>query len=616
MIAPPSIRIRFLPEDRFYESDTPVELYLAAAAMGILVEQPCGSLGTCGRCRVRVLEGAPPPGSADQDVLSVEDLGDGWRLGCQLILDRSCTVEIPAVLRSPAGKSFGDDLPLSALARPVVVARAVPSTPFGAVRSSLDDLAEACGRVPRGLRATPLALADLCAARGEPFVDVAILDGDELVTVRAADATPALGLAVDIGTTSLAVALVRLSDGGVVASGSALNPQAAYGADVIARIRHAMDHRDGTAHLRDAVRRGLAGLAARLTAESGCLVQDVVAAAVAGNPTMLHAWLGVPVEGLGRAPYLGAWLNGITLKGGEVGLEVHPNANVRVFPMVRSHVGGDAVAASVACDLDRRGGTRALIDLGTNTEVIVVAGDRIVATSAAAGPAFEGVSIRHGMRAAPGAIDVVSVTPSGDLRFHTIGGREAAGLCGSGLIDAVAELLRAGVLDASGYLRKPAELPPSTPALLAARLTQVDRVPALVLAWDDASRGGEPIVLTARDVREVQLAKGSILAGISLACRRLGVVPEELDEVLVAGAFGNYIRKASAVRIGLVPRVDPERIHLVGNAAGVGARLALVDRDILERADHFARRAEYLELATDRAYQATFLDALAFPNPA
>jgi uncharacterized 2Fe-2S/4Fe-4S cluster protein (DUF4445 family) len=611
------LRIRFLPEGRVHEAAAPVELYVAAAAAGILIEQPCGSLGTCGRCRVRVVEGATPPGPADLDLLSADDLEAGWRLGCQLVLDRSCAIEIPAVLRSPAGKSFGDDLPSSALGRPVVVARTATESGPGTAGSRLDDLADALGRPHRALQATPCALVQLSMPPEGAATRSAILDGDEVVAVRVAPASGVLGLAVDIGSTSLAAALVRLSDGAVVASASALNPQVAYGADVIARIRHAMDHPEGIAHLRDAVRAGLAGLVTQLTGEVGCDGEDVVTAAVAGNPTMLHAWLGIPVDSLGRAPYAGAWVHAMVLKAAEAGLPVHANANVRAFPMVRSHVGADAMAASIACDLDRQGtGARALIDLGTNTEVIVVSGGRVVATSAAAGPAFEGVSITHGMRAAPGAIELVSVAPDGDLRVHTIAGREAAGLCGSGLIDAVAVLLRAGAIDPSGYLRKAAELPPTASARLAARVIQVDRVQAVVLARADESQDGDPIVLTARDVREVQLAKGSILAAVTLACRHLGVAPEDLGEVLVAGAFGNHIRKTSAIRIGIVPRVDPERIRFVGNAAGVGARLALVDRDVLARADAFARRAEYLELATDPAYQPTFLAALAFPDAA
>jgi uncharacterized 2Fe-2S/4Fe-4S cluster protein (DUF4445 family) len=551
----PRCHVRFLPEDRASEVDAGVELYLAAATAGILLEQPCGSRATCGRCRVRVVEGAPPPSAAERSILTGAELEAGWRLGCQLVIGASAVIEVPAVTRSLAGKSFGGDLPPAVLGHPVV---APPST----------------------------------AQR------------------------PRFGLAVDIGTTSLAAALVSLSDGSVAASASSLNPQVAFGADVISRIRHTIDVPDGLAHLQNAVREGLGALTDRLVAETGCDARQVVLSAVAGNPTMVHAWLGVPVASLGRAPYEAAWSGALTLKARDVSLSIESGAAVLVFPLVRSHVGGDLVSAAVACGLDRRGGSRGggprlLIDLGTNTELLLECDGRLVTTSAAAGPAFEGGAIRQGMRGAPGAIDVVSISADGGVGTHTIGGLSARGLCGSGLIDAVAELLRAGVVSASGYLRKPGEVGLKE---LARLISALDGQQAFALVESDETAGAGPVRITARDIREVQLAKGSILAAATLLCRHAGLSPEDLGEVLVAGAFGNYIRKSSALRIGLLPPVDPERVRFVGNAAGVGARLALIDTRIMERARALASGAEYVDLAGHPGYQATFMAALAFPE--
>ncbi len=546
--------IRLLPDDRRYDAGAAVELYLAAAAAGILLDQPCGGRGTCGRCRVRVVEGAPPPSDAERAVLSAADLALGWRLGCQLVLASAATVEIPALARSLSGKSFGGDLPAGWLRRPVVA----PGSPGG---------------------------------------------------------RPRFGLAVDIGTTSLAAALVSLDDGAVAASASTLNPQVAFGADVISRIRHTLDFADGLGRLRDAVRAGLAGLVADLMAASGCEPRDVVLAAVAGNPTMTQAWRGVSVAGLGRAPFEAAWSGPLTLAAAETGLAIAPAAPVLVFPPVRSHVGGDAVAASIACDLDRppgAGGTgpRLLVDLGTNTELLLVHEGRVVATSAAAGPAFEGVSVRHGMRGGPGAIDIVSLASDGRVTTHTIGDLPPRGICGSGLVDVVAELLRAGVVDPSGRMKRADEMGGSP---LAARIEPCEGQQAFTL---DAGSGlgGAAVRIMARDVREVQLAKGAIVAAATLLCRHVGLAPADLAEVLVAGAFGNVLRKSSALGIGLLPPVDAERVRLVGNAAGVGARLALVDRDVFARAAAFAARAEYVDLASHPGYQDAFIAALAFPG--
>jgi uncharacterized 2Fe-2S/4Fe-4S cluster protein (DUF4445 family) len=614
-VAPTSFTIRFVPEDRVLEADAAIDLYLAAASAGIVVEQPCGSRGTCGRCRVRVIDGAPPPSGAERSLFTPAELAAGWRLGCQLVIGAPAVIEIPAVARSLAGKSFGADLPADALARPVVTTASI-TTGSSASIAALDAVGLELGVSERSLRASPAALAELARGRGEAdAVGLAVHDG-ELVAAWAGSRALRFGLAVDVGTTSLAAAIVSLSDGSVAASASSLNPQVAFGADVISRIRHTLDVPDGGSHLLEAVRSGLATLVAELTAEAGCSPRDIVLAAVAGNPTMMHAWLGVPVESLGRAPYAAVWSDALTIKAGSVGLPIHPNANVLVFPLIRSHVGGDAVAAAVACGLDRApgrdgGGPRLLIDLGTNTELLLAYDGRLVVTSAAAGPAFEGVSIRCGMRGAPGAIDVVSISPGGRVSTHTIGGVPARGICGSGLIDAVAELLRAGVISSSGYLRKAEEVPDSG---LSARLSRSDGQQVFTLVPESGAGRTGAVSLAARDIREVQLAKGSIVAAARLLCGHAGLSPADLAEVLVAGAFGNYLRKTSALRIGLVPPIDPERVRLVGNAAGVGARLALLDREVFDRARALAARAEYVDLATDAAYQAAFIEALEFPQ--
>ena len=333
---------------------------------------------------------------------------------------------------------------------------------------------------------------------------------------------------------------------------------------------------------------------------------------------MTHAWLGVPVGSLGRAPYAALWTDALTVKAGAVGLPIHPNANVTAFPLIRSHVGGDAVAAAVASDLDRGvgaegGASRLLIDLGTNTELLLVHNGRLVATSAAAGPAFEGVSIRHGMRAAPGAIDVVSISREGHVAVHAIGGVPAHGICGS---RADRRRSRTACGGRPHLVRLPAASGGDSrlPAACG-QARAVGRAAGNRARRAEIDEGGPgPVLITARDIREVQLAKGSIVAAATLLCRHVGLDPAALDEVLVAGAFGNHIRKSSAVRIGLLPPVAAERVRFVGNAAGVGARLALVDHDVLRRGRELAARAEYVDLAVHPDYQAAFMAALAFPE--
>jgi uncharacterized 2Fe-2S/4Fe-4S cluster protein (DUF4445 family) len=328
---------------------------------------------------------------------------------------------------------------------------------------------------------------------------------------------------------------------------------------------------------------------------------------------MMHMWVGVSPAPLGTSPYVGGWSGELTCRARDVSLPICPDAPVYVFPMVRSHVGSDAVAAAIACGLDSADRPTLLVDLGTNTEVMLASGGRFVATSAAAGPAFEGATITHGMRAAPGAIDAVSAAPGGRLAYKTIGNVPARGICGSGLIDAVAELLRAGAISATGHLRAPRGIDEPLPDDVAARFTTFDGQNALILAREADAHAGRAVVLTAKDVRQLQLVKGSILAATTILCRHVGLEAGDLRAVLIAGAFGNYVRKSSALAIGLVPSIDPESIVFVGNAAGVGARLAVCDRRVRTRAKALAEMAEYVELANHPAYPELFLGMLAFP---
>jgi uncharacterized 2Fe-2S/4Fe-4S cluster protein (DUF4445 family) len=539
-------RIRFLPEDRWIESDGPVDLFLAAASCDIWTEQPCGARTVCARCRVRVVEGAVPITSADERLLTAGEIADGWRLGCQATLDGDVTLAIPAHTRSTAAKSFGDET----------------------------------------------LFADGIAPNDVPFAG---LDG-------------AFGVAVDIGTTSLAAALVDLATGRVAAATSRVNPQIRFGADVVSRIHFAQAHADGNARLHAAVTEAIAGMIAELTRGACVATEQVVAVACAGNATMTHAAAGVDVVPLGQAPYEGLFTQERHEPAAAFGWRIHPRGEAWLLPMVGHHVGGDTVAAALACSLDRGAGWQMLVDLGTNTEVVLGRGGSLIATSTAAGPAFEGATIEHGMRADPGAIDRVRILGDGRLVVGTVANERARGICGSGLIDAVAELHRAGVITTSGYLRSRAECEEAGVAPgLSERVAGAPDGPRRVRLAGDVALG-------AGDVRQLQLVKGSIAAGIALLMRHAGVGVAELEAVHIAGTFGSFVRKVSALAIGLVPAVDPERVHFVGNAAGVGVRMALVDARARQRARDIAERCAYLELAGHPGYEDAFVAAIPFPE--
>jgi uncharacterized 2Fe-2S/4Fe-4S cluster protein (DUF4445 family) len=417
------------------------------------------------------------------------------------------------------------------------------------------------------------------------------------------------GVALDVGSTTLAAALVDLATGAVAGTASLLNPQVRFGADIMTRIAFARGHPGGSRELHRVLVAAVDDVVSRAAAETGAAPADILELAVVGNPTMLHALQGLPVEALGVAPYQGERYDGWDGPATALGLGL-PAARAHVLAGVRAHVGSDAVAAVVATGMDRSPRPRLLLDLGTNTEIVVSGPAGILCTSAAAGPAFEGGAIRQGMRAVPGAIDQVRITPDGRLLVRAIGDGPPAGLCGSGLVDAVAELLRVGVIEPSGRLIRAAERTVALPAGLADRLLDADGEAAVRLA-----DGPVPVLLTAGDVRALQLVNGSIGAGIRLLLEEAGLAIQELEEVMLAGAFGSYVGAGSARALGLIPPVDPGRVTFVGNAAGAGARLVLVDRRARERAARIAREARFVELAGRVGYEAAFVEMLRFPEP-
>lgn len=417
------------------------------------------------------------------------------------------------------------------------------------------------------------------------------------------------GVAIDIGSTTLAAALADLHDGSILATTSRLNPQVRFGPDVISRIHFASEYDEGTRTLHDTLVTGIGEMIRELLDVTGAPSDRIVRVTAAGNATMTHTAAGVDISSLGQAPFLGHFTREWRGHGAEFGWPVHPQARVRLMPMVGHHVGGDTVAGILACDIDLAPGWHLLVDLGTNAEVVIGRRGRIVATSTAAGPAFEGANVSCGMRAAPGAIDAVRLYDDGRLVVGTIASQPPRGVCGSGLVDAVAELLRVGAIAPSGYLRNADEC-----AALGVPQPIIDRL-GRNGAGERAVTLAEGVSLSAGDIRQLQLVKGSISAGIALMLAQLGLDTGQLEAVHVAGMFGAFLRKASMLAIGLVPDIDPERVRFVGNAAGAGARLALVDPRARRRAIRIGREAEYIELAGDPAYEDAFCAAIPFPEP-
>ena len=607
--------VTFEPEGRTLRVAEGRTVLEAAREAGIPLNSPCGGSGTCGGCRIVIPDEPPPPAEACLRVLSGEERRRGMRLACQQRVRRDLRIIIPEETRLADQKILTEGterpVPLDPNCRKVVVRLAEPSV--ADQRADADRLLDALAeqglpdlRLGLGLvRDLPVRLRRLA------FHPAAVVIGDEVVElVRPAATGACYGFAVDIGTTTLAGFLVDLTSGRVVSVAAKTNPQTAYGDDVVARIEHCLRRKDGLRTLHRMIVEAIGSMVAEACRRAGVRPSAVYEVAAVGNTTMNHLLLGLPVEAIGRAPFVAASASAQSVPARQVGLRINRRGRLYTAPVIGSFVGADTVAVVLATGMHESDRLRLAIDVGTNGEIVLGTRGRLLACSTAAGPAFEGARIRYGMRAAAGAIDRVDL--DGDrLRIHTIDEAPPIGLCGTGLIDAVAVLRQAGVLSPTGTLRRPEEA--AGLGALAPRITGADGDLGFVLADAEAGRAGHPILLTQRDVRQVQLAKGAIAAGIGTLLAEFGAREDDLQEVLLAGAFGNLIRPERARAIGLIPPLPLERIRFVGNAAGGGARMLLLNRVLRRTADDVARGIEHVELSQRPDFQQRFADAMLFP---
>ncbi|WP_370615515.1 ASKHA domain-containing protein [Mumia qirimensis] len=586
-----------------------VTVFDAASWNGIAIDSTCGGHGTCHKCKVRI-DGPSPVTRHDVRTFTREQLDDGWRLACLVNTTRDVAVDVPPLTTRPKAATVG--VGRQVILRPAVQKRYVEldeptladqRTDLARLLDAIDDLEP----VPdlHVLRRLPTVL------RSADFKVTAVVVDEALVDVEPGDTTKTQhALAIDLGTTTVVATLLDVTTGTPVAVASMLNRQQPFGGDVITRISATMMDPDALGRLRTAACETLSTLATQVCAEGGVDPATVYEVALAGNATMTALALGVDPEPLGMAPFVMSTAQPPDLPASELGLSLHPRARVTVFPALGAYVGGDIVAGMLATGMDRDKRTRLFIDVGTNCEIVVSDGDRILATAAPAGPAFEGGAIRCGMRAADGAIEVVKLGETVEL--GVIGDVEPRGLCGSGLVDVVAELVRVGLLDASGRFVA-AEVAKEVAPALADRLTQVGQERVFVLHRPTpGAPPEESVVLSQRDVRELQFAKAAISTGWSLLLEELGIEHRDVQQVLLAGSFGSYLSAASAVRIGLVPKLPVLRIVAAGNVAGEGAKMALLSTREREGARTLLKEVTYVELSDRADFNDKFVDQLSF----
>jgi len=617
-----SFKVKFLPGKREITVSAGKTLLDAARENRIMLSAPCGGRGLCGGCAVRIAGPAKlPVTEEDRRHLSRQQLDSGFRLACQLQLKSNLTVHLAEQAEMPTAKLEllkleSEDIQPSGVPRKVL---------FNVRESSLQELniplEDALRQAfPPGVK-QPVALSVLeefasLLSQGHKRLTL-VTDKDSLIGTEPADTTgKVLGAAVDIGTTTIALYLCDLSRGKVLASSAATNSQSSYGADVMSRIGYCAQEPGGLELLSRLVREDLAGLLRQACSRAGQKVEHVYRWVLVGNTTMQHLFLGLDPSPLGRSPYLPLVNGAVDFNPLLLGLPGAKCARGLFLPTVAGHVGADTVAVALATRLENRDNLSLAIDLGTNGEIVLADRGRLLCCSTAAGPAFEGMRITHGMRAETGAIDRFWISSDGQPGFHVIGrGRRARGICGSGLMDIAAELLRAGVIEPSGWILPPEKIKSKAGDNLKKRLTQAENGQWQFVIDEYKEKGKTSrIVLTQRDVRELQLASGAISSGISILLKLAGRSAGDIDQILLTGAFGHFLNPASAVAVGLIRGVSLERIQSIGNAAGLGARLAVFSEKETESACRIASRMEFVELGAHPDWNDEFSQSMIFPE--
>jgi uncharacterized 2Fe-2S/4Fe-4S cluster protein (DUF4445 family) len=633
---PVDCQIALLPSGRRGKVAQGTNLLEAARTLGVELESICGGRQTCGKCQIVVEEGEFPKHAMISRLDHLSETQDreaaywerrnrrGRRLACAAQVLGDLVVTVPE--ESQARKQI---IAKAASQRPIEVLPSVRQVYVECEPGRLDDPRGDWERLQEALHKQwgltqlsidPVALRRLQAAlrEGRHAVTVSLWRNTEVLRVQPGYAEGVQGLAIDIGSTTVVAHLCDLRTGALLATEAMMNPQVRYGEDLMSRVSYGMMEPDGVDRMNRAIIQALNTLAAQAAAAASSSPENILDLVVVGNSVMHHLALGIdPVE-LGGAPFALAASGPLDLKARDLGLTaVNAAARVHVLPCIGGQNGADNVAVLLAEAPDLREETTLIVDVGTNAEIVLGNRHRLLAASSPTGPAFEGAQITHGQRAAAGAIEQVRISRQTlEPRFKVIGSGEwsdasskkerlATGICGSGIIEAVAEMFLAGIIDSDGRFVEEA-------ATRSPRIRFNGRTGEYVLATTDQTLAGSPIVISQNDVRAIQLAKAALYAGVKLLMGRLGV--SRVDRIKLAGAFGSYINPWHAMVLGMIPDCEPERAVAVGNAAGDGARLALLNREQRAEAVRLVEQVQYVSLAVEPGFQKEFVAAMAIPH--
>lgn len=620
-----SHKVTFIPSFReisVVEGSTILE---AAHEAGIYIDSQCGGRGRCGKCRIRVIEGdAGPFTKPEYEFIKGMGRQQGYRLACmtRILSDTKVFLSGENIIKSkaaeksflkrygainPAVKRYHLELSLQKDTKQAhydIIMEALYKT-YGLQNLTCDiDIIKVLSKVMHD---------------GGNNVTVYLWMDKEIVAIFPGWDDALFGMALDIGTTTVALYLCNMDNGDIIASGSVTNPQVIFGADIMSRISYSAGHPDGTKRMQAELINAINVLIDKMMEENNISKRQIVDMTVVGNTVMHHIFLGIPTDRLGLWPFTPTIQGSIDIKARDLGLNINPSGYIHVLPIEAGFIGSDNVGVLISEEPYKKDEVSLIIDLGTNGEVVLGNKEMLFACSCATGPAFEGAHIKNGMRAMDGAIEKVSIDPvSFDVKYSVVDtakdtedtdggqsdGRKPIGLCGSGILDTVAQLFNAGIIGEDGAFRND---------ISCERLRRNDsgEMEFLLVPANETATGND-IAFTQKDIRQVQLAKAALYTGCKILMSKLNL--ESINRLVIAGAFGMHINKESALAIGLFPCNDPEGIIMVGNAAGHGAYLALLDKKKREEADIVAKRVIHVELALEKGFRREFVQALSFPK--
>ncbi|MHA1834414.1 MAG: ASKHA domain-containing protein, partial [Candidatus Baldrarchaeia archaeon] len=612
---PRKVQIVFEPDGLKSNVNPGVTILEAAKICGIKIRSECGGHGFCGKCKViaKTPEGLTSLSEREKELLSDQEIKKGYRLACQAYIKGNTVIYVPEESRITKRKTLIEgvmqEVEISPLVEKFYIIIPKPSlqdlrTDFDRMIESLKDIynLESLEIPLELLKTLPLKLRD-----ANWKVTATIWNRKRIISVEPGNTTQKLyGIAIDIGTSKIIGYLVDLLSGKVVATRFIENPQIIYGEDIISRISHVMKNPQTLEEIHSLAIKAINEIILKCCEKAGIEQTDIYEAVVVGNTAMHHFFLNINPKYLALSPYVPAIGNSVNVEARELKINICPHGNVHVLPVIAGFVGADAVGDILATKIFEAEKICLTIDIGTNTEIVLGNKDELFTTSCASGPAFEGMHITHGMKAVEGAIEKVRIDPETfEVHYETIGNTEPVGICGSAMVDIVAEMLKTGLIDRTGKFKVNKS---------AKRFQKVNNEYVFVIAKPNETRSGTPIIVTQKDIREIQLAKAAIHTGCSILMRKRGVSTGLIDKIFVAGAFGNYLNIENSIIIGLLPDVPSSKVKFVGNAAGSGAIMSLISKKEREKAKEIAKRTKYIELAIDPSFHMELAASMYLPH--